>query len=223
MRQPDTARSSYCGLVTQPGWPAELTRLIAGEIRRYRNERGLSGQQLADRCARFGLEISRATITDLENGRRVSMTVAELLVLAAALEVSPLLLVVPLGLREDMEILPGLTVNAWDAAKWIGGGCQAIIELAGDGPAFKLHQEPTAIDYFRAHDAVLAAWRRLIQHMTNALAAGDDSGGRTYRAAAENTIKELAEVRARMAEAGLLLPQLPPELEHVGQPDEMAR
>jgi transcriptional regulator with XRE-family HTH domain len=172
----------------------------------------MSAQQLAERCEQLGLSIPRPVLSNLENGRRESVTLAELLVLAAALDVSPIALIVPLGLEEDLEVLPRLTVTAWDAAKWIDGESKAVIELTDNGPVLGGHRGPTAFDYFRAHDAVIAAGEKLLDDMTKALARDDNYGARTYRAAAERNLRELSEIRGLMEEQNLIVPPLPTDL-----------
>lgn len=80
----------------------------------------MSAQQLATACTKLGLSISRSTLADLENGRRTTLTVAELLVIAAALDVAPLRLLVPLD-DGNVEMLPGKTVNPWTAVREVTG------------------------------------------------------------------------------------------------------
>ena len=117
--------------MSNDGWPAELARSIAGEVRRYRKARGLTAQQLAKRCADLGLPIPHAVLANFETGRRPTLSVAELLVLAAALEVSPLVLAVPVGRRESMQILPAVDVSTWQAAEWWQGSQIAVIDATG--------------------------------------------------------------------------------------------
>src|ERR1022692_1281242 len=95
----------YCGLMTQSEWPERLTKVIAREVRRYRNQRKMSAKVLSDCCAKLGMEISRSTLADLENGRRASLTFAEVLILAAALDVPLVTLAFAVGQQEDVEVL----------------------------------------------------------------------------------------------------------------------
>ncbi|MFD8526379.1 hypothetical protein ACFV0L_03105 [Streptosporangium canum] len=46
---------------------------------------------------------------------------AELLVLARALNVPPLRLALPIGEALQTEVLPGVTVGTWQAAQWFTG------------------------------------------------------------------------------------------------------
>jgi transcriptional regulator with XRE-family HTH domain len=108
--------------VSQPeDWSIGLARVIAGEVRRYRQAAGLSTQRLADRCAELGLPLRRSVLANLESGRRDSVSVAELLVLAAALGVAPVLLVLPVGRAVLSEVLPRSHTDTWSAAEWFCG------------------------------------------------------------------------------------------------------
>ncbi|MFE0189271.1 helix-turn-helix domain-containing protein [Streptomyces sp. NPDC058989] len=102
-------------------WGERLAATIAGEILRYRRNQKMSAQRLSDRCAELGMEVPRATISNLENGRRTSVSVAELLVLAAALDVPPATLVFPVGYAEQTEALPGAMTPPYEAVRWFGG------------------------------------------------------------------------------------------------------
>ena len=79
----------YSVLVTQnDDWPARVAATVAREVRRYRESQRpkMSAQQLADRTAELGAPIPRSVLANLESGRRETVSVAEILVLAAALE-----------------------------------------------------------------------------------------------------------------------------------------
>lgn len=105
----------------QADWPERLAATIAGEVLRYRRNQNMSAQQLSDRCAEFGMDVPRKVISNLEIGRRTSVSVAELLVLAAALDVPPGALVFPVGYTETTEALPGAMTPPFEALRWFAG------------------------------------------------------------------------------------------------------
>ena len=96
-----------------------LHRRIAGAIKSARANR--SAQWLADETARLGYPISRAAIANYESGRKKSLDVAELMVLAAALRIPPLTLLFPQLPDGVVEVLPGVETTSWDAAAWFSG------------------------------------------------------------------------------------------------------
>jgi hypothetical protein len=85
-------------------WDWELTQRVAAEVRRLRHPN--SAQWLALRTGELGYTVTRSVITDLENGRRKYIAVHELIVLAAALETSPLQLLYGDDDGAEIEYLP---------------------------------------------------------------------------------------------------------------------
>lgn len=126
----------YCVAVTLDNWQRRVTRTVAREIRRYRDERKLSAQQLADRTAELGMGIPRSVLANLESGRRETVTVPEILVLAAALEVAPIELFCPVGFDEQIEILPGRMVDPLSASRWVDG--ELMLDVTGPATALRL-------------------------------------------------------------------------------------
>ena len=72
-------------------------------------------QKLADRTDELGMPIQRSVLANFESGRRETVSVAELIILARALEVAPLELLIPAG---GVEMTPGVTWSPQDASQW---------------------------------------------------------------------------------------------------------
>lgn len=102
-------------------WSARLAGMIANEVRRYRKREGMTAQQLSEACAAIGMEIPRSVIANLESGRRAAVSVAELLVLAAALRVAPAQLIFPVGYEKQVEGLPGVLCDPLRLNLWMSG------------------------------------------------------------------------------------------------------
>lgn len=100
-------------------WDVEMHVRIAGAIKAARGKR--SAQWLADRTADLGYPISRAQIANYESGRKKNLDIAELLVIAAALDTSPVNLVFPGPYDAQVEFLPGRHESELDAAEWFSG------------------------------------------------------------------------------------------------------
>ena len=114
----------YSALVTQDDdWSARVARLVAREVRRYRESQQprMSVQRLADRTAELDMPIPRSVLANLESGRRETVSVAEVLALAAALNVSPIELICPVGFDKETEILPGRMLDPLSAVRWFTG------------------------------------------------------------------------------------------------------
>ena len=105
--------------VSAADWAVRYTQVVSAQVRYYRDLRGLSTQQVSDRCTELGMPIARAVVSHLENGRREGISVAEVFCLAQALEAAPIDL---LTAREgETEIAPGLMVDRVSAVGWIAG------------------------------------------------------------------------------------------------------
>lgn len=100
-------------------WSDGLHRRVAAAIKKARGSR--SAQWLADETKRIGLPISRAAIANYESGRKRGLDLTELLVIAAALDVPPLVLLFPQLPDGPVEGLPGITTTSWEAAAWFTG------------------------------------------------------------------------------------------------------
>ncbi|OHV45006.1 hypothetical protein BBK14_09535 [Parafrankia soli] len=97
--------------------------MVIGEVRRHRQAQDMSAAELSDACARLGLPVHRSVIANLEGGRRGSVTIAELIAFAAALDVAPAQLLCPVGYADEVEMPPGRIRPTWDAFEWITGAC----------------------------------------------------------------------------------------------------
>ena len=178
----------------QTGWASGVSRTIAAEVRRHRRARGMSGQELADRCAELGItSLPRSVIANLENGRREVVTVAEVLVLAAALDVPPAVLAFPVGYAETVEYLPGQEVSPLEAVDRFGG--------AG-------RHDDGALGLLRSHRDLEQRIRGHYRRIWDAATCGEPDGveAQAAREVAEELTEQLREVRAEIRARGLVLP-----------------
>ncbi len=80
----------------------------------------MTAVQLSARCEELGLPIHRTTLSKIEKGRS-SFDLAELIVLARALNVPPLQLIYPDLPDGIIEAWPSQNARAVDAAQWFSG------------------------------------------------------------------------------------------------------
>lgn len=74
--------------------PSELERVVAGNIRRRRNELGLTQDDLAERISEGDRRVFAPYISDLERGK-ITPQLANIARLAEALETTPAQLLIP--------------------------------------------------------------------------------------------------------------------------------
>jgi transcriptional regulator with XRE-family HTH domain len=113
----------YCAGMTQAKrgkvqWSTG-TAAVRQRVRALRTSRGWSARELGERLEAAGLAgFDRSIVASFESGRRASVSVDELLVLALVLDVSPVDLLTPV----DMALGVGDAVIARDEARaWLGG------------------------------------------------------------------------------------------------------
>ncbi|WP_192810106.1 helix-turn-helix domain-containing protein [Actinomadura rudentiformis] len=219
--------------MTNGEWTAKLIKVAAGEIRRHRDRSGLSAQQVADACSDdYGLSMKRSVIANLESGRRPTLSLMELLVLARVLRVAPVQLVIPIGHEEEIEVLPGTVVRTWDALKWFTGDAP-LIRRDGQGAELPLDPRDLAawnsgsspIPLFREHDRLLQARQAALTTAASARKAGRDAAddfkemqilrAETEERRVREIERQIREGRAYMRQQGLLPPALPADLSHL--------
>ncbi|WP_338671772.1 helix-turn-helix transcriptional regulator [Streptomyces sp. SCSIO 30461] len=123
-----------------PEWVDRIKANVAGEVRRRRKEMGWSAQELADQCERLGHPIPRNVIANMESGRRASLPLVDIMVLAAALETYPVCLIFPVGYVDQTQELPfQRLVPTWDALRRFTGEQEVPEYDAGLVPDFELH------------------------------------------------------------------------------------
>lgn len=188
----------------QEQWPTRFTRAVAAEILRHRKSRGWSARKLADECAALGHDIGRSTLADLENGRRASLGITELVIIARALDVPPLQLLFPAGYTTESEPLPGETRGTWRCAAWFSGESpfpadahddNYLIAITGDWN----HATSNPLALYRAHDRALEAEMgalRRARQMDERAAAGDTLQREAYATAAAALRQAAEEYRA---------------------------
>jgi transcriptional regulator with XRE-family HTH domain len=205
--------------MTNADWATGVAALLGAQVRRYRKERGLTTQQLADACGALGVNVPASVINNLETGRRASFGVAELLVVAKALDVGPISLLFPLGRQASIEILPALEVPVWEAVAWFTEETP-LVEGAPEGSS------RAVIDAFRVHaDAVhtaLTSLRLLGEHQRKANTSLDPRRRADHLRSADQLGEMLFQdgqalraLRAEMRERALVVPELPAELAFV--------
>jgi len=214
----------YCVAVTLEEWPVRVTKTVAREVRRYRDERKLSAQQLEERTAEFGMRIPRSVLANLESGRREVVSPAEVVVLAAALGVAPVELLSPVGFDQQVEMLPGRMMDPLSAMRWFTGE----LKLETDGPVTRLREpgpaEQSSTYLAEYHDNLISDLRKreanAARAIADAAAEGEDESALKAASIQVSLVDEYREfawqllrrTRAEMRERGMVPPELPPDI-----------
>lgn len=147
------------------GWEIRLAGRVGEAVQKRRKAQGWTGVELAERTAELGYPITRVAISKIEgNNRAGKLDVAELLVLARALDIPPVLLLAPDFPEGQVEMRPGHSVDSLQAVRWFSGA---------------------ETDLIRA-DALAAEWDRRLSRMREMLAVPNST--RKYRDQVEDDI-----------------------------------
>jgi transcriptional regulator with XRE-family HTH domain len=102
-------------------WSVRVAHGIGKRVAYYRSKADLTASMVSARCGELGLPLDRNVIAKIERGHRNSVTVDEVCVLAAALNVAPLQLLFGVGTEDEAEPLPGEVREPFRAAQWFTG------------------------------------------------------------------------------------------------------
>lgn len=199
----------------QDEWAKEMVKVIGASVAHYRRQRRpkMSAQALADACKDRGYPgLTRSVIANFETGARDSISVPEWLVLAAALEVAPLLLLFPVGRVAEIEALPDLSTTPMDAVQWAETGY--LVGSQPDAPEVRPADRRGALTIadFREHGQLISRWQMLGGRRMAAQKSSDSEadGERIAAIDAERRTVAVAldAVRDRIRSLGLTPPDL---------------
>lgn len=198
--------------------PQTPSVIAARKIRALRSARGWSVRELAERCRQVGLPLTENALENIERGRLGTarrgrdLTVDEVLQLAQVFDVPPLLLVVPLGEDDKVEVAPSRKIGSYRLWDWLTAE-DRFVGQQPDTPERKskwdeamrpvtLYRQFTAaaLPIMEADSAVRAA-RRI----------GEPEPLRAAETAYVGAIRAWAGAVKSMIAAGMTLPPHPPQ------------
>lgn len=171
-------------------WDTALHTRIAAAIKAQR--KGSSAQQLADRTAELGYPISRAQIANYESRRKQGLDVAELLIIAAALDVPPLSLLYPDLPDGEVEAIPDWPMSSFDAYLWASGVSPSFLNPGAQSNLALLL------------DAVRERWEKLkeLSRLHVRVATEPDEATRKgYVVLLDAAVQQLEQINARISAA----------------------
>lgn len=123
-------RTHPCKNVSMPSidenakqWQLEMSARVGRAVQEARKALGWTAQELSIRTYELGYPVTRVAISKIEsNSRAGKLDLGELVSLAAALDIPPVLLLYPGYPDLDVEVLPSLKkVTSSLAARWFSG------------------------------------------------------------------------------------------------------
>ena len=109
-----------------------------------------SAQDIADRTEELGCPVTRSVIANFENGRKKSLDVCELMILAAAVGVPPVALLFPTLPDGPVEALPGQEIKAIAALRWFTAEWEAEGSESDAGKVIALSRKRIELERIRS-------------------------------------------------------------------------
>ncbi|MET7752600.1 helix-turn-helix transcriptional regulator [Micromonospora sp. NPDC005367] len=214
--------------------PGRVGELIAQQLRRLREERNVTYTELVKRLDGLGHPIPILGLRRIERGER-RVDVDDLIALARALKVPPVLLLFPVEAEGPLvELLPGVQVDPNEALAWFTGEgpmphglsveeygkrygrgerhpATGIYEWYEGGPDIGWEADAAPVLLRRQHWRQVSDWDNAVP-LARRLASDEASFEQMVfklRAAAEDGLRTL---RAEMRRHGLALPSLPRDI-----------
>jgi transcriptional regulator with XRE-family HTH domain len=137
-----------------------LTQQVATNAQKIRKTRRLTLAQVAERMSDLGRPMTLNGVSKIERGNR-GVDLDDVVALARALDVPPLVLVLPIGSEPAVELLPGYEVRPWTAARWFTGEQPLPPEAPGKAWTDLQAWEHSPAALFRTHDELVRRWFRI--------------------------------------------------------------
>jgi hypothetical protein len=171
-------------------WATDLVRRVGRAIKAARG--GKSAAWLSDQTAELGYRVSPTVIAKLDSGHRGGvLSVAELLVLAAALDIPPGMLLFPGYPSGKVDFLPGRTEASQLALEWFSG--------QGRMPAGPPNRGTELVQAVREHAELRKALLADL-HLKEALKYASDMDRELTERSIRDTQQRLADLEARIDE-----------------------
>jgi hypothetical protein len=143
-------------------WSETFVKKVGAAVKTARGTK--SAKWLSDRTAELGYRIPHTVISKLDSGHRGDvLSVPELFVLAAALDIPPALLLFPDYPDGTVELLPGF--NAWvpAAVDWLSGNAPLPAEIRADSKVAERGASNAGVDLVGAVGRLASLDQLLLQ------------------------------------------------------------
>jgi transcriptional regulator with XRE-family HTH domain len=189
--------------------------MLGRQVRRWREERKLSAQALANRLADLGSKLDRRAIFKIETENR-GVTVDEWLQLAHALAVPPPLLLLDLESGDQVEVAPNVALHPWIVWGWIAGEHASPVPSERGGAMVSRVEEfgraASTIQLYQQEEAASNAVHDTATAIRAAEYTGDEVKLRAAKSDRVDNLRILAQTLDSMIENGMTPPGKSPEV-----------
>jgi transcriptional regulator with XRE-family HTH domain len=190
----------------EDGSLATPERVLARQLKYWRDERKLSAQALANRLAELGAPgLNRRVIAKIENSER-GVSLDEWLQLAHALAVPPPLLFLDLRSGSEVRITDSVVLHPWLAWEWIQGEHPPVMTDRTVARVEEFARAKHAIFLYRHEVKAASAVQDATHDLRRAEFVGDSASMQEARARYAAALTELARCFDDMVENGIQPP-----------------
>ena len=187
---------------TKQANPESTAEAFARRMRRYREKRGWSQEDIARELTAAGWKVDRTQIARIESRDR-GVALDEALMIAWVLSLPPALLYLPLGDADKIAVAPDVILSPIAARQWVTGDTDSV-GLVSDSPAWATDMGPWWL-----YDRYVTAAKRVWEAQINLRDAESiEVGVEAARVAHIGALRTLADVLAKMRTDKLALPTL---------------
>lgn len=188
---------------------------VAAAIVELRRERGWTKTDLSRRVSNLGRPMSLDVITEIEKSAR-ALDIDDIIVMARALNVPPILLIFPVGKDAHCQLAPAEpTQETWASVEWfVGGRPYSPVAEAVESDAFE--KATTMLRRYQEYSRCIDRWKKAIRQMQVAELVGRVMGEEQGRVAENQAMQEtlaaekaIVETRMSLAQLGYPVPDLP--------------
>lgn len=183
------------------------SEILGDQVKEWRRKRNLSAQQLADRVAELGGTLDRVAISKLENGQR-GVSLDEALMLAAALNVPPPLLILPLGSESRVRITDESVIHPHLALEWLAGQQPLASTKRLAIGLQEWHEAAERLRFFWALRQAQVETNLAHGELQRAEYVGDEKRLLAARAAFADALKRLSDCLTSMRDKGVTPPTM---------------
>lgn len=180
--------------------------VLGRNVRSYRKKLDWTQQDLATETAKLGHPINRVSLVKLEAGgtRATNVSLVDTMVLAAALNVPPPLLFLPLGEEELVAITPNVKVHPHLVLDWI----------TGEAPFVYSNRRARDLKTWDEHSTPMWLFQELRQHqedVSEAYSRRSVEEDRIGEERIDGALRQLDQHLLYMERQGLRVPEMPPD------------
>jgi transcriptional regulator with XRE-family HTH domain len=187
------------------------------QLKALREKRGWSQERLAEKVTELGTPMDQRVVSNIESGTRQDISLDEAFVIAAALNVPPPLLWLPLGAEDRVEITAKSKIHPHLAAQWFTGRAPLATTAQKAIGVAEWHEAAAPLRLFDELEYLQARGLKAWTAIPTAKYVGDEKAGVKARREFAEILTRIYALFDEMRAAGLRPIRLDPKWTQLGK------